>query len=104
VLVNAEQVRQKLIPKLLEALSDRPESLNGLVDATWAEFERSVSVQNRKRTADEKRLKEYQRDAQKLAEAIAKQLLETLITELAKTEKEIKKLKTELARDQKQRE
>ena len=104
VLVNAEQVRQKLIPKILEALSARPDVLDGLIDSAWAEFERSVSVQNRKRSADEKRLKEYQKDAQKLAEAIAKQPLDTLIAELAKTEKEIKKLKTELARDQKQRE
>lgn len=104
VLVNAEKVRLKLIPRILEALSARPELFNSLVDAAWAEFERSVNVQNRKRTADEKQLKEFQKDAQKLAEAIAKQPLDTLITELAKTEKEIKKLKTELSRDQKKQE
>ncbi len=104
VLVNAEQVRLKLIPKLLQALSARPSYLNGLIDAAWAEFERSVSVQNRKRSADEKRLKVFQKEAQNLAEAIAKQPLDPLISELAKTDEEIKKLKKELARVQKQQE
>ena len=65
VLVNAEQVRLKLLPKILEALSACPDYLNSLIDSAWAEFERSVNVQNRKRSADEKRLKEYQKDAQR---------------------------------------
>jgi DNA invertase Pin-like site-specific DNA recombinase len=104
VLVNAEQVRQKLLPKLVEALSAQPGLLDVLINAAWAEFERSANLYNRKRTADEKRLKEYVGDAQTLAKAIAKQPLDTLIAELDKTENEIKKLKTELARDQKQRE
>ena len=104
VLVNSEQIRQKLIPQLLAALSQRHGQLDHLIDSAWAEFERSVSVLNRRRSANEKQLGGLQKDAQRLAEAIAKQPLDTLIEQLSKTEQEIKKLKSELAHDQKQQE
>ncbi len=94
--VSVEHVRTMLLPKLLEILEQHPELRQRLIDTAWSEYERALVISRRHSDEDERRLAELQREAEQLAEAIAKRALDALLDRLEQTQTEIKALQTRL--------
>ncbi len=101
VVVDANQVRTKLLPLLLTKIRTNPVLLEVLVDAAWMEYDR-VGTRAGRRTADlESRIGELRRKCNRITTMlIDRPDSETFLQRLDQSEAEVRELRQELEAEQ----
>lgn len=95
-IVEAEQVRTKVLPALLSQLRSLPDAFRLLVDAAWSEFQRQSMRGARKLQGIETRIAERIRDRERLTTLLVKLAdSESMLERLGETEREIAQMRLE---------
>jgi len=101
VLVNAEQVRTKVLPLVLQEVREHPELLSRVVDAAWKEFQRTSAHGTRRIDQLESRLAEARRQQETVMDLLVQRPDSVAFLErLDRIEREVAEVTTALAAEQ----
>lgn len=97
VLVNADEVRQKLLPQFMNVIRQDPELWQILIDAAWDEYHRTSAHAQRKLSDLERRRNDLESQSRTLAAAIARRPdLDALLDQLALVESDLNRVRREI--------
>ena len=101
VIVNADMVRDKLLPKFVAVLRKNTDLWTKVIDAAWDEYRRTAEHSQRKLHDLDRSRRDLEQQSQRLATAISKRPdSETLLTQLDAFESDLKRVRREIEVEQ----
>ena len=101
VIVNADMVRDKLLPKFVALLRKNTELWTRVIDAAWGEYRRTAEHSQKRLHDLDRSRRDLEQQSQRLATAISKRLdSETLLIQLDAVESDLKRVRREMEVEQ----